>query len=51
MVVLPEASDWTEVNRDVSTGYPVVEGLALDHPILLFPVAAPDEALRVEPME
>ncbi|MEM8797024.1 MAG: hypothetical protein AAGE61_15790 [Pseudomonadota bacterium] len=45
MVVLPEAAHWAGVNRDTSNGHPVIEALALDHPILLFPVAAPDEAI------
>lgn len=46
MVVLTDASDWSAVSRDTSMGRPVVEALALDHPILLFPVAAPDETVR-----
>ena len=49
MVVLPDAADWEGVNRDSSRGHPMVEALALDNPILLFPVAGPDEALEVVP--
>ncbi len=48
MVVLPDASDWASVNTDTSTGHPVTEALALDHPILLFPVAAPDQSITAE---
>lgn len=49
MVVLPDGSDWDGVNRDTSHGHPMVEALALDNPIFLFPIAGPDEALTVVP--
>ncbi|MBW4706363.1 hypothetical protein KX928_01025 [Roseobacter sp. YSTF-M11] len=51
MVVLPERSDWALVNRDTSTGHPVIEALALDHPILLFPVAAPDQGITTHGLQ
>lgn len=48
MVVLPDGDDWSAVSRETKTGAPMIEALALDHPILLFPVAAPDESIHGE---
>lgn len=47
MVVPPDPAHLDGVSRDTGNGGPFVEALAHSHPIVLFPVAAPDESLDV----
>jgi hypothetical protein len=53
MIVLPDACKGAlrDQNRDISTGEPYVTALKSSSPLLVVPVARPDEAIVVEKRE